>query len=266
MHEAPGQEALQALLAPAPALLLEKYFSLSEELAFQLPSLPGRKRGGSRKEGGGGKRSREEGGWPGSSMEEGRGRSRDHGEGGNMRELSPEIREMLASGPDPRAPLDAVSAARPGQMARPGQVASSRPSLASANLVEMYPGWGVRGTVEKYLTPSMGLIATLNGNYKKQQSVLFHVNQVMIYLLNNEVQNNTVLTTRCGLGTVSARASSWRLSPWPSWPWHCLLARRFLSTPGESLKKGRVSPCKPVPCGRPGSRQRATRCPACSRT
>ena len=182
--------------------------------------------------------------------------------------MSPEMREMLARGPDPRTLLAAGIAARLSHVASSQQVASSRPSLTSANVVEEFSKWGIRGTVEKYLTPSMGLISTLNCNNKKQQSLLFHVNQVIktSYSLHSDVQYNTQPTTRCGLATVSARASSWRPSPWHSLPWLCLLAPRFLSTPGESLETRRVSPCRPPPCGRPGSRLRATRCPACSRT
>ena len=40
----PGDTALKALLTPAPPPLLEKYLSLSEELAIELPS-PGTGRG-----------------------------------------------------------------------------------------------------------------------------------------------------------------------------------------------------------------------------
>ena len=43
----PGDDALKALLTPAPPPLLEKYLSLSEDLALELPS-PGATNGGGR--------------------------------------------------------------------------------------------------------------------------------------------------------------------------------------------------------------------------
>ena len=43
----PGDDALKALLTPAPPPLLEKYLSLSEDLALELPS-PGTTNGGGR--------------------------------------------------------------------------------------------------------------------------------------------------------------------------------------------------------------------------
>merc|ERR1719471_2271286 len=45
----PGDDALKALLTPAPPPLLEKYLSLSEDLALELPS-PGATNGGGRGE------------------------------------------------------------------------------------------------------------------------------------------------------------------------------------------------------------------------
>ena len=117
----PGPGALQALLQPAPTLLLEKYFALSEDLAFKLPGF-------------------------GRSME--------------GRAQNPDVIEVDME---------------------PAQSRGSREGFGKqGGVVDEQDSWGTSGRVEKYLSPTMGLITIQGNNQRRLKSVVFHVNQVWL--------------------------------------------------------------------------------------